>query len=153
MTISPSLSASLEAVAAILAPARDPWWIIASAAVALHGADPGDVADVDVLISANDARRILPTLGLKPRRGAAHASFRSGIFCPWRGTALPVEFMADFAYRSGGEWRPVLPATRQKIDGNGWSVFVPDRSELQIMLSGFGRPKDIARVRSLAALG
>lgn len=48
MTVTPALSASLSAIGSVMAEAHDPWWIIASAAVALHGADPGHVSDVDV---------------------------------------------------------------------------------------------------------
>jgi len=49
VTISLPLSASLKAVGTIMDAACDPWWIIASGAVALHGADTGQVADVDAL--------------------------------------------------------------------------------------------------------
>lgn len=132
--------------------ARDPWWVIASAAVALHGVDPGHVADVDVLLSVADARRILPTIGIQLRKGVAHPAFRSSIFGTWTGaTPLPVEFMADFHRRSGEAWLPVQPATRQRIEVDGVVVFLPERTELQAMLTAFGRPKDLERARSLAA--
>lgn len=153
MTVSPALSASLNAIGSLMREAHDAWWIIASAAVALHGADPGHVADVDVLLSDADARRILPTIGIEPRQGSAHAVFRSSIFGTWTGTTpLPVEFMADF-YRLAGEvWLPVQPVTRQRMEVDGVVVFVPDRRELQAMLTAFGRQKDLERARSLAAV-
>ncbi|MGY2736859.1 hypothetical protein [Sphingomonas sp. UYP23] len=152
MAINPALSASLTAVGTIMGQANDPWWIIASAAVALHGADPGHVADVDVLLSIADAKRILPTIGVAVRAGSAHATFRSSIFGTWPGTILPVEFMADFQRRSGGEWLPVQPTTRQAIAVDGAVVFVPEKAELQAMLVTFGRPKDLEQARSLAAV-
>lgn len=152
MAVSPALSASLSAIGNVMAEAHDPWWIIASAAVALHGADAGHVADVDVLLSVADARRILPVIGLEPRQGSAHAAFRSSIFGTWTGTALPVEFMADFHRRSGEAWSPVRPATRQRVEVGDVAVYVPEKTELQAMLAAFGRPKDMERARSLAAL-
>jgi hypothetical protein len=152
MIIGPPLSASLNAIGLIMDQAHDPWWIIASAAVALHGADPGHVGDVDVLLSVVDARRILPAIGIELRQGSVHAAFRSSIFGTWTGTALPVEFMADFDHRSGEVWFPVRPATRQPIKIDGAIVFVPDKAELQFMLTAFGRPKDMERARSLAAV-
>ena len=152
MTVSPALSASLSAIGSVMAKAHDPWWIIASAAVALHGVDPGHVSDVDVLVSVADARRILPELGIELRPGSAHAAFRSSIFGTWKETALPVEFMADFCRRSGEAWLPVGPETRQSIVVEGVAVFVPERMELQAMLTAFGRPKDMERARSLAAM-
>ncbi|WP_147276284.1 hypothetical protein [Sphingomonas aracearum] len=142
----------MTAVGRIMAGACDPWWVIASAAVALHGADPGHVADVDVLLSVADARRILPAIGVELQGGSAHPAFRSSIFGRWTGTALPVEFMADFHHRSDGAWLPVRPATRQSVEVEGAMVFVPEKGELQAMLTAFGRPKDMARARSLAAL-
>lgn len=129
--------------------ARDPWWVIASAAVALHGADPGHIGDVDVLLSTDDATRILPAIGVEPHAGPAHPDFRSDVFGTWHGTALPVEFMAGFRYRSGTNWVRVQPTTRQLVEIAGAAVYIPDRAELARLLVAFGRPKDIARVRQL----
>ena len=148
-----TLTASLQAAGEVMQAAHDPWWVIASGAVALHGADPGQVSDVDVLLSMEDAMRILPTLGIPTKPGAALANFRSAIFGTWHGPALPVEFMAGFSVRSGNAWVPVKPATRQCIDVDGIALFVPDRAELHRLLISFGRPKDFERARRLAALG
>lgn len=134
-----------------MAAARDPWWIISSAAVALHGADAGEVADVDVLLSEADARAILPGIGIECLPGPEHPAFRSGIFAAWTGTALPVEFMAEFSHFSGGAWVPVQPVTRKAVDVGGATVFIPEPAELHAMLTGFGRPKDLVRARSLTA--
>ncbi|WP_447413025.1 hypothetical protein, partial [Clostridium perfringens] len=81
-----------------------------------------------------------------------HAAFRSSIFGTWTGTTLPVEFMADFHRRSGEEWLPVQLATRLSVEVEGVVVFIPERTELQAMLAAFGRPKDIQRAQSLAAV-
>lgn len=151
MPVCPALSASVRAVGALMAAARDPWWIISSAAVALHGADAGEVADVDVLLSEADARAILPGIGIECLPGPEHPAFRSGIFAAWTGTALPVEFMAGFCHFSGGAWVPVQPVTRKAVDVGGATVFIPERAELHAMLTGFGRPKDLVRARSLTA--
>jgi hypothetical protein len=152
MIVNPILSASIHATGNVMAEAHDAWWIIASAAVALHGADPGHVSDIDVLLSVADARRILPAIGIELRPGSAHSAFRSSIFGTWTGTALPVEFMAGFCRRSGEAWLPVRPATRQSIVVDGVAVFVPERMELQAMLTTFGRPKDMERARSLVGM-
>lgn len=147
-----ALVASLKAVAEVMENARDAWWIIASAAVALHGADPGPVADVDVLLSLRDARRIIPLLGLPVQGGSDHAEFRSTIFATWRELPLPVEFMADFHHCRDGHWHPIVPTTRERIAVDGKTLFVPDRAELGNILQSFGRPKDLARAVRLAAL-
>ena len=153
MPISDALAGSLPAIASTMAVAEDRWWIIGSAAVALHGADLTDVRDVDIVLSIADAARILSHLGIAPDAGAGHPDFRSRIFATWGGAALPVEFMADFHCRSRDRWLPVQPTTRIAISGEGWTVFVPDKDELGAILAMFGRPKDIERRRRLTALG
>ena len=152
LTISAPLRLTLREVGTALGPARDPWWVIGSAAVALHGADPGQVADVDVLLATADAIRILPLIGVEVQPGSPHPDFRSSMFGKWNTPPLPVEFMAAFRHRSGGEWVRVEPATRSPIDIDGVTVFMPDRSELQQLLEAFGRPKDLERAHSLHGL-
>ncbi|WP_022678425.1 hypothetical protein [Novosphingobium sp. B-7] len=147
-----ALVASLKVVAHVMENAQDPWWIIASAAVALHGADPGPVGDVDVLLSLSDARRIIPTLGLALQSGSHHAEYRSTIFATWGEPPLPVELMAGFHHCQDGHWRAIVPATRQRIALDSKTLFIPDRTELGNLLQSFGRPKDLARAARLAAL-
>ena len=57
--LTPSLRQSLAMLAGAVADAADDWWIIGSSAVALHGANVQRVRDVDLLMSANDAERLL----------------------------------------------------------------------------------------------
>jgi hypothetical protein len=152
MTIDARLLATLKTVADVMNAARAPWWIIASAAVALHGADPEHIGDVDVLLSIADATRILPSLGIPTEKGSKHPDFRSTIFGTWGRAPLPIEFMAGFSYRSKTQWLPVEPRTRKPIAVDGVTVFAPERAELIGLLTAFGRPKDIERARRLAAL-
>ena len=147
--IGTDISISLGAVARQMGAAQDRWWIIGSAAVALHGADPGPVAGIDVLLSVADAHRILPTIGIAPVAGVADARFRSRVFGVWDGTASPVEFMAGLECRTGDTWLPVRPATRSAVAVGGGIVHVPDRGELGSILVAFGRPKDLARTARL----
>ncbi|TPG21666.1 hypothetical protein EAH87_04225 [Sphingomonas koreensis] len=130
---------------------QDPWWIITSAALALHGIPLIDVADVDVLGSERDVQRILLQLDCPIRRGASSPKFRSAVFATWRSPALNVDLMAGFEVRLGGSWRHIAPATRVPITIGDATLFVPDRAELTSMLGWFGRPKDIKRARLLAS--
>ena len=72
-----------------MADAEEAWWIIGSAAVALHGVDPGSIGDLDVLLGAADARRLLPTLGVEALPGRPDARFRSTIFARWTAPPCP----------------------------------------------------------------
>lgn len=151
MSLPAPLIETLGSVAAIMGTAREPWWIIASAAAALHGASPITVADVDVLLGVEDISRILPTLGIEPYRGPPNPLFRSTILAKWPAPPVPVDLMAGFEHRVGDEWRPVQPATREAITVGAATVYVPERRELRRIIEGFGRPKDLERARLLAA--
>ncbi len=127
--------------------ARDPWWVISSAAAALHGAVPIEVGDVDVLMSVADAQRVMDQLGVVP--DGAGAMFRSTLFGRWELPPLVVEIMAGFHVATSAGWTKVLPRTRVPIFVNKRVVYVPDRAELAEMLKLFGRPKDLERARLL----
>jgi hypothetical protein len=152
MSLPAPLNDTLASVAAIMADARDPWWIIASAAAALHGASPITVADVDVLLSVEDARLLLPVLGVAPYQAPPNPLFRSEVLAKWPALPVPVDFMAGFEHRVGDAWHPVWPATRQAITIGAATVYVPERDELRRIIAEFGRPKDLERARLLAEL-
>ena len=126
--------------------AAEPWWVIGSAAVALHGADAGPIGDVDVLLAVTDAERLLPRLGLAVAGGQADERFRSAVFARWTAPPLPVEFMAGLEVKDEVGWTAVHPATRVAVAG----LYLPDRAELVTILRRFGRPKDHARAALLA---
>ncbi|WID95737.1 hypothetical protein QO058_23760 [Bosea vestrisii] len=152
MSLPAPLIETLGSVAAIMETAREPWWIIASAAAALHGASPIAVADVDILLGVEDISRILPALGIEPYQGPPNSLFRSEILAKWPAPPVPVDLMAGFEHRVGEAWHPVRPATRQAIAIGAATVYVPERDELRRIIEGFGRPKDLERACLLAAL-
>ena len=150
--LAPDLCETLCAIGKVLSDASDPWWVIASAAAALHGARPITVRDVDVLLSENDARRVLPSLGLAVEPGPDHPRFRSAVFAAWSAHSLPVEFMAGFCRKDGNAWVRVQPVTRVPIAVVNGVIHVPQRQELEAMFVSFGRPKDHERAALLRAL-
>lgn len=149
MTLLPQVEETLVRVAEAMPAARDPWWVIASTAALLHGARPIEIADVDVLLSVADARRVLPAIGITPENKPPHPVFRSEIFGTWEEPPIPVEFMAGFYRFADAGWQPVMPATRVAVLVGEAVVYVPERAELRQMLVDFGRPKDFERVRLL----
>jgi hypothetical protein len=150
--VTPALRETLAMVAAAMARARQLWWIIGSAAVALHGADVC-VADVDVLLGEDDARALLPALGIVAAAAEGTALFRSAVFARWPVPPLTVEFMAGFRFHSRESWRAVAPVTRERVVVEGAALFVPGQAELVAMLAGFGREKDLARIKALSPSG
>lgn len=151
MTLSQPLYATLQLVGSMMREATDDWWVIASAAASLHGADQPAAADVDVLASDRDARSVLRRLGAAPVAAGPHPLFQSRVLGRWTDPPLTVEIMAGFHVRSGGEWRPIAPATREAFRVGAESVFAPSREELADILTLIGRPKDLDRARRLRA--
>ena len=129
----------------IVADAGDDWWIIGSAAVALHGADVANVRDVDLLMSARDARQLLERVGGRPRDSKPSTLFRSEVFGTWYDPPLPIEVMGGFSLKTGNGWRPVLLKSREERRVEGHDFYVPSVGELKELLRSFGRPKDIER--------
>ncbi|MGK6323952.1 hypothetical protein ACMGDM_12835 [Sphingomonas sp. DT-51] len=142
-----ALAAALREVAVALRDARDPWWVIGSAAVRLHGVVT-PVADVDVLLSGRDALAAIERWHGAVGFGSPSPRFRSAPFARLSGTAMPIELMAGLEVSDGSAWRAVRPATRQSLG----AVFVPDRAELIDILTRFDRQKDRARAALLAAV-
>jgi len=138
------IAAALAQVAALLHPAREPWWVIGSAAVWLHGADTM-VADIDLLMGEADAARLIADWPGGVTIGAPNDRFRSDRFARLEGAALPVEVMAGLRIRVDGRWCAVRPVTREARGG----VFVPARAELVAILLAFGRAKDRMRAAML----
>ncbi|WP_174286016.1 hypothetical protein [Sphingomonas bacterium] len=143
--IEAAVQATLDAVAAAMADEPDDWWIIGSAAVALHGADT-EIADIDVLTSAAAARRIGARLGIEPIARPSDR-FQSTVFLSLVGWPLSVEVMGDLALAIGGSWLPIRPVTRMRIG----TIYVPSRIELVEILHRFGREKDHMRAVALGA--
>lgn len=149
MSVKEPLKQTLVMVAELCVSAADPWWVISSAAVALHGARVDDVRDVDLLMSGRDARAALVRVGVEPHAGRATDQFRSAVFGTWQVPPLPVEIFGDFDFAGPDGWTRVAPATREPVAIGGQILFVPSAAELKQMLIGFGRPKDLARARLL----
>jgi len=146
------LSESLGLVADAMQRARDPWWIIASAAMALHGAHPIRVADVDLLASERDAAALIAAIGVAPAPPGGTAQFRSTLFARWLAPPLPVEIMAGFQVHTADGWHRVQPVTRCPVPLDGRLLFVPSAAELIEHCQLFGRPKDEQRAAILQRL-
>ncbi len=149
--LSADLRQTLVMTADALAGAQDPWWVIASTAVALHGGAPIEVGDVDLVMSVGDACRLMDALGITPNEDGASSLFRSTLFGRWETPPLVVEIMAGFHVKTAAGWTEVLPRTRVPVLVEGCVIYVPERAELAGMLRLFGRPKDLERVRLLAS--
>jgi len=147
--VTPALADTLAMVAEAASGAKEPWWIIGSAAVVLHGRAVPHVKDVDLLMSAGDAEVLLRRVGAQPGRGEADERFRSTVFGCWTGPPIPIEVFGGFSVAVAGRWRDVSLSTRESVSVGGARVFVPSVEELVRLLHSFGRPKDLERAQLL----
>ncbi|HYX03690.1 MAG TPA: hypothetical protein VE963_16475 [Reyranella sp.] len=142
---------TLVAVAAVMEAAQEAWWLIGGSAVAVHGLDIA-IADVDVLMSARDLRRVMVDLHLACQEGVATDRVRSDIWVRWTALPLGVDFMSGLHIRSGERWTRVAPTSREAVAVEGAMLYVPSRAELADICRLFGRPKDLERAEGLSRL-
>ena len=131
----------------------DPWCLIGSAAALLVGADVG-VADVDVLVSRDDAERLM-TLWASMRDDVHEPAdadrFRSHVAC-FRFPGLPVEIMGGLELNGESGWQPVSAGRLTLVGVDGLAVPVPSVADQIRILESFGRDKDRHRATALRAL-
>lgn len=145
----PRLAETLAVIADASRGFEDEWWIIGSAAAALAGADVSIVRDVDLLLSENDARRLLGLWMLGKQSGAnPDPQFRSAVFARFEETPLAIEAFGGFEMKVRGNWRAVAPLTREACGG----VFTPSVAEQIAIFEAMGRDKDRARADALRRL-
>ena len=63
-----------------------------------------------------------------------------------------VDLMTGLEVWVGERWTRVTPGTRQAVDVDGRTLYVPARSELIDILRLFGRPKDLERAEGLVRI-
>ena len=129
--------------------AHDDWWVIGSAAVALHGAAVCDVRDVDLMMSPRDASAFLDRVGGIRQEAGFSMRFRSDVFGRWHAPPLPVEAFGGFRVHGSDGWQTVHFATREPVALADGHVYVPSAEELIRLLHAFGRPKDLKRAALL----
>jgi hypothetical protein len=140
------LEDSLRFLAALLHGAEQPWWIIGSAAVALHGGQAGAVRDIDVVLGSTDAERYKGQLRLPNVGSSSDPLFRSDLLIRWSAAPLEIELMSGLKVNCAGLWRPLRIESREEVRSG---LFVPSRGELRAILISFGRPKDLRRASAL----
>lgn len=126
--------------------------MIGSAAMALHGAGPIEVGDIDLLMSRPDAARLLGARGVPSGPGSKHERFRSDVFGRIRLGGYTVEVFGGFHVLAGGAWRELVPGSRVAMPIEEKALFIPSVAELIGMGRLFGRPKDAEREELLLRL-
>lgn len=152
MTSPPGMSETLERIGPDLHALSEPWWLIGSAAMVLHGVALAAIDDIDILTTPAGARVLAAQWAIEPTTPGPTDLFASDVFFQRSDTPLAVEVMAGFRVKAAGGWTPVLPKTREALAGPGGPWLAPSRAELLDMLALFGRTQDLTRAKLLSAL-
>jgi hypothetical protein len=152
--VTPALYATLaEIVPELHVHCVDPWCLIGSAAALLAGASV-TVSDVDVLVSREDAERLM-TLWVSKRETvyepAGAERFRSH-FARFHFPGMPVEVMGGLELNQGDGWKLVQAGRLTLVGLNGLAVPVPSVDDQIRILDSFGREKDLQRATLLRKL-
>ncbi len=142
-----------EVLPALADHCRSPWWLIGSSALAIWSVPEIECADIDVLLSVEDAERLA-------RHWASHRDddhrtendhlFRSR-FARYTGFAVPVETMADLELHTADGWRPVVPSDRRRIATPQGDACLPSLDAMIAILTAFGRDKDLRKADQVRA--
>ena len=108
------------------------------------------MADVDLLLSVEDADRLIAACGVQPL--SEPGRFRSARYARIGGHPLTIELMAGLEVRAEDGWIPIRPATRVPVRLGESLLHVPTIGEMRAIGRVFGRDKDRARDRLLATL-
>jgi hypothetical protein len=125
-------------------------FVIGSAAVCLVGADI-DVADLDILTTTDDARRLEQVW--QSRRVHDYLPSDGGLFrsrfARYAFTAMPVEIMGGLEVCMADAWHPVHIDESRLLEGYAARLRLPAPAELRRVLLLFGRDKDRRRAAFL----
>ena len=146
MIVAGPVQDSLTRLATLLQDADEPWWIIGSVAVALHGGRPGQIRDIDVVLGHNDAERYFHRLSLANLARSSDPLFCSDLFAVWTETTVNIELMAGLRVKRAGRWQRLSIQSREEVSPG---LFVPSKNELRTILISFGREKDLQRAATL----
>jgi len=143
----PGLEPTLAEISRLASRLQDDWWVIGSAAVALAGVAI-EVPEVDLLVSERDARTLLTGWAISKSGTAEQDRFRS-VPGEHQGTPIPIEVMGKLEVSIEGQWIPVRPNTRERVELPGGPVYIPDVADQLALLLMFRRTKDLVRAELL----
>lgn len=146
MTLSSNHIETLKNTSRFLAASEDPWWILGSSAIALCGIDPQIIRDIDVVISPQDARRLMKRYDLSNQADGGNHLFRSEIVLRPQLGPIPLEILSNYEIRERGTWTLLTLNTRKTVEVEGATLFVPELDEQIEILTKLGREKDLQRI-------
>ena len=136
---------TLQRLAGVMGVAQDRWCIFGGAAFALHGFVAEAVRDIDLIVTPDDAARLITAYGWQNMADGGSDKFRSGVILrPVLGD-MPVEILSAFQSNRDGGWVNIAIPEVIHVQAGSVMVPVPTRPSLASMFRACGRPKDVAK--------
>jgi hypothetical protein len=139
---------AFDFIAAECASLEDDGWIIGSTAALLSGLLHPLPEDVDLLVSAGDAYRLLARWKTQCTPCTPSNLFHS-VFGVFTVATVDIEVMGDLEISTDHGWRRLKPKSRESMQFDSGPLSIPTREEQISILRLFGRPKDLTRARAL----
>lgn len=134
----------------LMSACRDPWAIFGGTAMVLHGYCDLRPADIDVLVSPDDAERIAAAHDLKNEADGGTERFRSRVVLHPQTGPMPIEIMAGFEIFSEGRWHQVSILDRSQVTFRSATASIASLDDIATIFRLSGRPKDLQRLDLLA---
>ncbi len=147
------LEDALADLAGLMADCVDPWCVFGGAALYLHGQRHAAVADIDVLASSADCRRLAASRDIQNDADGGTDRFRSSIVLHPGPIAIPVEIMSDFEIFADGRWHRVDVGTVLRVRFGATAVPVAGLDDICAVLQLSGRKKDFDRLALIGREG
>ena len=138
---------ALDFIAAECASLEDDWWIIGSTAALLSGLRHPFPEDVDLLVSAGDADRLLARWKTQCAKCTTSNLFHS-VFGVFTVATVDIEVMGDLEISTDHGWRR-LNRSPGEHPVRFRSVLHSHTQRADINPEAFGRPKDMTRASEL----
>lgn len=133
----------------LMSDCEDPWCVFGGTAMLLHGYRNGPIADIDVLISIADGKRLIASKALENVADGGTARFRSAILLKPDLGEIPVEILAGFDIFADGQWQDIQVTERVEARLGSATTFIAGVGDIARIFQLSGRPKDLARLKLL----
>ena len=128
---------------------KDDFFIIGSAALTLSGINAGEISDLDILTSKEDAFK------LKSEWKSRHIAYPHTIdnhlfhseFSRYKFSTLDIEIMGNLKINTQGEWQKLLVKEWTTFNIDYLNIKIPTLNEQKRILNLFGRTKDKERIK------
>ncbi|PIP00955.1 hypothetical protein [Pleomorphomonas carboxyditropha] len=126
--------------------------LFGTAVLELRGIGDFRAGDLDVIVDADEARRLAAAAGVDPGGESGNDTFRSLVHLHLDGAPLVIDVMAGMSIRTAGGWRLYEVEETAEIDVGGRRFRAASLADLGRFYRLAARAKDDAKIAALDAV-